>query len=166
MKRIAIVLAFVLWTGVCAQQQYYPVTAGNGYGIRFWNNDNYKIHMGNSAEYKFGPVKDYSIKMNMNNDTERGWTWGVVDLAPIAGLNTQGNFQIAGYFNATNYISVSRNGSYRVAMNGQGNGYITGRNDAVEPKFQIHTSGYSYLNGGNLGIGTSDAKSKIGNIQS
>ncbi|BFP40634.1 hypothetical protein FGF1_14790 [Flavobacteriaceae bacterium GF1] len=154
MKRIAMVLALVLWTGLYAQQQYYPVTAGNGYGLRFWNSDNYKIHMGNTSEYQYGPVTDYSIKMNMNSDTSRGWTWGIDGLVPIAGLNTQGNFQIAGYFNATNYIAVSRNGSYRVAMNGQGNGYITGRNDAIEQKFLIHTNGSSYLNGGNVGIGT------------
>ncbi len=161
MKRIAIVLTLVLWTGVCAQQQYYPVTAGNGYGLRFWNSDNYKIHMGNASEYQYGPVTDYSIKMNMNSDTRRGWTWGIVGLRPIAGLNTQGNFQIAGYFNATNYISVSRNGSYRVAMNGQGSGYITGRNDAVEQKFLIHTSGSSFFNGGNVGIGTETPSQKL-----
>ncbi|MFM2306802.1 MAG: hypothetical protein RLZZ367_1471, partial [Bacteroidota bacterium] len=43
------------------------VTPGDGNGIRFWSSDDYKIHMGNSGEYHYGPVTDYSIKMNMNN---------------------------------------------------------------------------------------------------
>ncbi len=161
MKKIAAVLAFILGIGLYAQQDYYPVTAGNGYGIRFWNSDKYKIHMGNTSEYQYGPVTDYSIKMNMNPDATRGWTWGIEGLTPIAGLNTQGNFQIAGYFNAANYITVSKNGSYRVGMNGQGNGYIVGRNDNVEDKFQIHSNGSTWFNGGNLGIGTATPSQKL-----
>lgn len=72
------------------------ILAGNGNGIRFWQSDTYKIHMGNAAEYQYGPVTDYSIKMNMSNTPGRGWTWGVAGATPIAGLNTAGNFQIAG----------------------------------------------------------------------
>lgn len=75
---------------------YYDVTAANGNGFRFWNgSNNYKIHMGNSTEYKYGPVTDYSIKTNMSNTTGRGWTWGAVGLVPIAALNTSGDFQLA-----------------------------------------------------------------------
>ena len=36
--------------------------------------------------------------MNMSNTANRGWTWGVAGLTPIAALNTLGNFQIAGNF--------------------------------------------------------------------
>ncbi len=79
-----------------SQQTQYNVTAGNGNGLRFWNSDTYKIHMGNAAEYKFGPVTDYSIKMNMSNTPGRGWTWGVAGKTPIAALNTLGNFKTAG----------------------------------------------------------------------
>ncbi len=79
-----------------AQQDYYPVTAGNGFGVRLWNSDSYKIHMGNSTEYKYGPVSDFSIKMNMSNTAGRGWTWGVTGLVPVAALNTQGDFQVKG----------------------------------------------------------------------
>ncbi|MGB0521986.1 MAG: hypothetical protein ACPGJS_03455 [Flammeovirgaceae bacterium] len=84
-------------------------TPGHGRGIRFWNSDEYKIHMGNSAEYKYGPVQDYSIKMNMNNDAQgdRGWTWGVVGATPIAALSMRGNMRIKGSFEAEGNITAS-----------------------------------------------------------
>lgn len=69
-----------------------------GYGVRFWSSDNYKISMGNSTEYKYGPVTDYSIKTNMNSTTGRGWTWGILGATPIAGLNNTGDMQINGDF--------------------------------------------------------------------
>ena len=75
------------------------ITAGDGNGIRFWQDDNYKIHMGNGADYHYGPVTDYSIKMNMNNQALRGWTWGVNGVVPVAALECQtGNMQIKGTF--------------------------------------------------------------------
>ena len=46
-------------------------------------------------------------------------------------------------------------------MNGQSNGYITGRNTAFENKFLITSNGTSYLNGGNVGIGTTAPDSKL-----
>ncbi len=97
MKKLAFLSVFLLTVCiVSAQQTQYNVTSGNGNGLRFWNSDSYKIHMGNSSEYKFGPVSDYSIKMNMSNTPGRGWTWGVVGKTPIAALNTLGDFKIAG----------------------------------------------------------------------
>ena len=71
-----------------------------GTGLRFWNNDNYKIHMGNATEYKYGPVNDYSIKMNMSNNAGRGWVWGVHGQVPVAALNTLGNMKIKGLLEA------------------------------------------------------------------
>jgi len=82
---------------------YYDSTAGNGYGFRFWNgSDTYKIHMGNVAEYHYGPVTDYSIKFNMDsNGSTRGFTWGQNGATPIASLNVgNGNMQVAGTFYA------------------------------------------------------------------
>jgi hypothetical protein len=82
---------------------FYDATAGNGYGFRFWSgSDAYKISMGASSLYYYGPVTDYSIKMQMNNeDTGRGFTWGRQSFAPIAALNsTSGDMQIAGSFTA------------------------------------------------------------------
>lgn len=75
---------------------YLDMNAANGYGIRFWSSDNYKISMGNSSEYKYGPVTDYSIKMNMNTTANRGWTWGIVGATPVAALSNSGEMQING----------------------------------------------------------------------
>jgi len=37
--------------------QFYNVKSGqHGNGVRFWNSDYYKIHMGNLDEYHYGPV--------------------------------------------------------------------------------------------------------------
>ena len=82
---------------------FYNVTAGDGNGVRFWNgSDAYKISMGVGSLYQYGPVIDYSIKMQMDvGSTGRGFTWGRDGVAPIAGLNsTSGNMQIAGSFTA------------------------------------------------------------------
>ena len=79
----------------------YGVTAGVGNGLKFWNgNDAYKISMGDSAEYKYGPVTDYSIKTVMDsNSSTRGFTWGTNGGTPIAALNVgNGNMQIGGTF--------------------------------------------------------------------
>lgn len=76
--------------------------AEQGRGLRFWESDYYAINMGNASEFKYGPVQDYSIKMNMNDDADRGWTWGVDGQTPIAALSTRGNMQIAGTLVATN----------------------------------------------------------------
>jgi hypothetical protein len=83
------------------------VTAGDGNGLRFWQDDNYKIHMGVGATYQYGPVADYSIKMNMNSGSPtRGWTWGVNGVAPTAALSAAGNMQVAGTMRAEgDYIS-------------------------------------------------------------
>jgi len=93
----------------------YLVTPGTGNGLKFWSSDNYKISMGASALYYYGPVTDYSIKTQMNDgDTGRGFTWGRISYAPIAALNsTSGNMQIAGTFTSTaHYITGSTNGGY------------------------------------------------------
>lgn len=78
-------------------QTHYDVVAGNGNGFRFWNgSDSYKIHMGNAAEYHYGPVTGYSIKSNMSNSGGWGWTWGINGQTPVAALNNIGDFQIKG----------------------------------------------------------------------
>lgn len=90
-----------------AQQATYDVTAGNGNGIRFWANNAYKIHMGNSSEYIYGPVTGYSIKTNMSSDAGRGWTWGVSGATPVAALSNAGSMQIAGSFTSGETISIT-----------------------------------------------------------
>ncbi len=68
---------------------------------------------------------------------------------------------VNGSIRATEHITVNKNGSYRVGMNGQGDGYIVGRNDQVEDKFHIHSNGNTWFNGGNVGIGTASPDSKL-----
>jgi|GEM_PF-1316674 len=78
---------------------YHDVTPGDGYGIRFWESDSYKIHMGNAGENHYGPVTSYSIKTNMSNNAGRGWTWGVTGSTPVAAIEaTTGTMQIGGNF--------------------------------------------------------------------
>ncbi len=93
-------LAFLFVIQINAQRpDNVDINSGNGRGFRFWNGSNsYKIHMGNSSEYKYGPVTDFSIKTNMNGTTGRGWTWGIDGKTPIAALSNVGNFQVGGFF--------------------------------------------------------------------
>jgi hypothetical protein len=99
MKKLLLFSLLALVSNITySQQNYYDVTPGNGYGIRLWASDWYKIHMGNSSEYLFGPVTDYSIKSNMTENVGRGWTWGIAGQTPIAGLNNAGHMTVAGDF--------------------------------------------------------------------
>ncbi len=101
MQKVTIYFIFLILGNLgIAQQTHYNVTAGNGNGLRLWNNDAYKIHMGKGTEYAYGPVTDYSIKTNMNGTPGRGWTWGIYGQVPVAGLNNAGDFRIAGVFTA------------------------------------------------------------------
>lgn len=86
--------------------QFYNVSAGVGNGLSFWNGSSaYKISMGVGSLYQYGPVSDYSIKMQMNDgDTGRGFTWGRESYAPIAALNsTSGDMEVAGYYKSYGY---------------------------------------------------------------
>jgi hypothetical protein len=91
---------------------FYNVTPGEGNGLKLWSSDSYKISMGSSSLYQYGPVNDYSIKTQMNDgDAGRGFTWGRISYAPIAAINaTSGNMQIAGTFASSNF-SGSHSGS-------------------------------------------------------
>jgi hypothetical protein len=92
----------------------YGVSTGGGNGLKFWGgSDLYKIHMGSSAEYYYGPVTDYSIKCNIDsNGSTRGFTWGQNGVTPIAALNVgNGNMQIAGTFTSGGSILPLSNGT-------------------------------------------------------
>jgi hypothetical protein len=80
---------------------------GNGYGIRFWESNAYKISMGEGSLYQYGTVTDYSIKMQMDNGSPgRGFTWGRESFAPVAALNgTTGSFQTVGAVKSGNNMS-------------------------------------------------------------
>lgn len=88
---------------------YLDMRAATGRGIRFWSSNSYKISMGNGSEYYYGWVGDYSIKMSMNADNNRGWTWGINGSTPRTSLDTDGYFRTAGVIRADNAIQVDGN---------------------------------------------------------
>ncbi len=85
----------LIMTGQTIEQvRYVDVQPGNEYGLRFWNSDAYKISMGDIAEYTYGPVTGYSIKMNMDTSAGSGYTWGADGATPIAALDNLGTMQL------------------------------------------------------------------------
>jgi hypothetical protein len=118
-------LATVTARGNVANAGNLGLTAGDGNGFTFWGaGDSYKISMGVGSLYQYGPVSDYSIKMQMDaGSTGRGFTWGRVGVAPVAGLNsTSGNFQTAGTIAASNFSGTH---------SGSSSGTNTGDNPGV-----------------------------------
>jgi hypothetical protein len=105
---IALFFFLPIMTFVNAQptESFYNVIAGNGNGIRFWNSNYFKIHMGNTSEYVYGPVTDYSLKMDMDAAANRGWTWGVTGNTPIAALSNLGELQIANTLFTGGHVGV------------------------------------------------------------
>ena len=113
----------------------YGVTAGAGNGLKFWNGeDTYKISMGNSDEYHYGPVTDYSIKTVIDSvGATRGFTWGQNGVTPIAALNVgNGNMQIAGAFTASNFSGSSSGTNTGDQTNISGNAATATNADAVD----------------------------------
>ena len=141
----------------------YNVTPGEGYGIKFWSSDSFKISMGASSLYVYGPVTDYSIKMQMDSGSPgRGFTWGREGNAPIASLNsTSGNFQTAGfvrsnrYYTDSNYYSlvgIDDNDSFGNPWYGIGrkNGSIVNLNGWSGINFRTHGATVAIDTGGNI----------------
>jgi hypothetical protein len=137
---ITLIILIAGFSEIFAQQTYYDVTSGNGNGLRFWSSDSYKIHMGNTSEYKYGPVTDYSIKMNMNSTTGRGWTWGQAGLAPIAAISNVGNMQIAGSFTSLGNLGIgTTNPISRLHIYNGDNSYGAILAQANESSFHLYT---------------------------
>ena len=141
----------------------YNVTPGEGYGIKFWSDDAFKISMGASSLYVYGPVTDYSIKMQMDSGSPgRGFTWGREGNAPIASLNsTSGNFQTAGfvrsnrYYTDSNYYSlvgIDDNDSFGNPWYGIGkkNGSIVNLNGWSGINFRTNGATVAIDTGGNI----------------
>ncbi len=119
---------------------HLDMRAANGYGLRFWSSNDYKISMGNTGEYQYGDVQDYSIKMNMNNDAQgdRGWTWGVNGTTPVASISNGGHMTLNGslFFDCVNCGSTSD--PYPIGGSGWGDMVIQGR--VVSANANIHLS--------------------------
>jgi hypothetical protein len=142
---------------------YYDVTAGNGYGIRFWQSNSYKISMGNAAEYKYGAVTDYSIKTNMSNTTTRGWTWGVTGITPVASINTQGILSLANRIQIDGKTVIDDGGGWHRSYGATGwyNSTYGGGiyMDQTTYVRVYNNKGFTVL--GNVGIGTSSPTEKL-----
>ena len=102
MRNTILLLLVLLPPGLYAQTYTatnYNVVDGNSNGIKFYNgNDYYSIRFGNSSNFKYGPVNDWSIKFSNYNLSARGWTWGPYGTKPVAALTVTGKFQIASDF--------------------------------------------------------------------
>ena len=181
MKKEITTVLFFAWIMVQGQtQSNYDLTAGNGNGFRFWNGSvNYKIHMGNTSEYKYGGVNDYSIKMNMNDNPDRGWVWGVNGQTPIASLNTQGDFHFQGELYANNgWLRVKGNRGIFFQDHGGGlfmlddtwirtygnkSFYHNSGIMRTDGMFEVGSSGsrFRVLTNGRVGIGKSNPSTKF-----
>jgi len=100
LKQTLLILACVFTThliyGQTITNQFYNVVAGTGNGVKFWNSNNYKIHMGSSSKYHYGPVTGFSIKTNMSANAGRGWTWGILNQTPVYAVSNTGKVQSKG----------------------------------------------------------------------
>ncbi|HBK83767.1 MAG TPA: hypothetical protein DDZ41_09260, partial [Flavobacterium sp.] len=68
---------------------------------------------GKSSEYLFGPITDFSIKNFINYDNlNNGFTWGAVDLQPVASLSIGGNFKSYTLHTRSGYASSAYNASF------------------------------------------------------
>ncbi|HXS99828.1 MAG TPA: hypothetical protein VN915_04085 [Elusimicrobiota bacterium] len=127
----------------------YPVAAAVGNGINFWNSSNYAITMGNGLNYDYGGVTDYSIKTTMDGTAGRGFTWGVVGVAPTASLTTSGNLYVnsasaTGVILSSGEITSTMqtgSGQFR-AVNGNYGTML--RNDGSNTYFLLTASGSPY----------------------
>ena len=90
-----------------------------------------------------------------------GGNVGIGTQSPAFKLDVFGNLRTTSFISAREYLTVDNGGSYRVALNAQTDGYVTGRNNANEDKFLISSNGNSYFNGGYFGIGTSSPETKF-----
>jgi hypothetical protein len=167
MKKVSLLLIITAFKCSISNAQtvtndFYNVRQVVGDGIKFWSDNNYKIHMGNTAEYKYGPVTDYSIKTNMSNTAGRGWTWGVDGAVPVAAIGINGNMKLQGNFTSlgNSYIGSGATeldfGFLTQYLPNFRHVVITGTGTGTPPAGSV--AGASGASGGTLIIGTTDAE--------
>ena len=145
-------------------------TSGTYEFYRFGTSSNYFAgFMWNESSANFGDGDDFSIFTYNNRDLTFRTGTGNFIVFPTASVGNVGigttsptaKLDVSGNIKATDQIVVNKNGSYRLALNGSSDGYIRGRNDSAEDKFQITSNGISYFNGGEVGIGTATPQTEL-----
>jgi len=133
--------------------------------ITVQNGGSYRVALnGQSDGYVTGrdaANQDKFLISSNGNSYFNGGNVGIGTLAPAFKLDVAGNLRTTSFINAREYITVDNGGSYRVALNGQSDGYVTGRDVTSQDKFLISANGNSYFNGGNVGIGTTNPQQKL-----
>jgi hypothetical protein len=127
------------------------VHTGSGNGLHFLNDfgDTLKITEGNSANYHYGHVSNWSIKTTIPTATgatesSRGFTWGPRGQEPIASLTNDGTFQIK------NDLIVEK------AIYGE-HLYVGGLDGGIRPNVKITVDGRVYISEvGSIGRGFED----------
>jgi len=118
LKNILIIILFVASISTIPlisqtiSADYINIDNDEGDGIKFWNSNSYKISMGNSSQYHYGPVTSYSIKSTVPYSSTRGWTWGGAGYTPKAALSSSGKFQVASTIIAGSYLKTMSRSLY------------------------------------------------------
>jgi Phage T4 tail fibre len=137
----------------------------NPYTISSYDNEMHDLILYGSSEatlhfrlydgdLKFGPNTTPNAILYNSGAAFFNGNVGIGTNTPSYKLDVLGNLRTSSFIDAREYITVGNGSSYKVAMNAQSDGYVTGRDAAFNDKFLISTNGISYLNGGNVGIGT------------
>lgn len=164
---LLLLLSAVFFTKQLSSQSHYATTAGNGNGFRMWHNNNtYSMTMGNTSHYKYGWVTDYSIKFSMNDNANRGWSWGIVNQAPVASMTTRGHFRTKGILASSRadiYSSIAGNSHIGYTGSGWNNGwtYLSGKGIIFR---DLHNGSYvermMINDAGNVSIGLSNTAAR------
>ncbi|MBW1298652.1 hypothetical protein [Aquimarina litoralis] len=128
---------------------WFTSTYGSGFGHRILNTD-----PGGQTLLNFQGRHNSATWSDILTLTSNG-NVGIGTATPSKKLDVNGS--IAGQ----SFINVQKGGSYLISLNGNEHGYITGRNSSFQNKFQIASNGFTYFNGGNVGIGTATPQAKF-----
>ena len=118
-------------------------------------------------------------RLHVTAGTSRDWTWSSIGSQTSLELgdrtdNTVGSIRLNSY-DANHFVYIRpSNGNYHIdstrgyyyfnwdeSVRGSSNGVINVANEAGSHRIQLHTAGNSFLNGGNIGFGTTGPSTKV-----